>query len=83
MNMETARRRAAERLAPVLMTAFVTALALLPLVLPNGAPRNEIEGPMTIVILCGLVTSTLLNPAVLPTLALRYGRLEYDVVQTK
>lgn len=44
---------------------------------------NEIEGPMTIVILCGMVTSTLLNLAVLPTLALRYGRLDYEVVQTK
>jgi len=56
------------------MTALVTALALLPLAVTSGAPGNEIEGPMAIVILGGLLTSTALNLIVLPTLALRYGR---------
>lgn len=74
-NLDTALRGASERLVPILMTALVTALALLPLALSSGAPGNEIEGPMAVVILGGLVTSTLLNLLVLPTLALRYGRL--------
>lgn len=77
-NMETAVRGASERLVPILMTALVTALALLPLAMTSGAPGNEIEGPMAIVILGGLVTSTALNLIVLPTLALRYGRFERD-----
>ena len=71
---EAARRGASERLVPILMTALVTALGLLPLALYSGAPGNEIEGPMAIVILGGLVTSTVLNLLVLPTLALRFGR---------
>ena len=56
------------------MTAIVTAPGLLPLALGSGEPGKEIEGPMAIVILGGLVTSTALNLIVLPTLALRYGR---------
>jgi Cu/Ag efflux pump CusA len=70
----TALRGASERLGPILMTATVTALALLPLALGSGDPGREIEGPMAIVILGGLATSTLLSLLVLPTLALRYGR---------
>jgi len=73
-GLEAALRGAQERLAPILMTALVTALGLLPLALGAGAPGREIEGPMAIVILGGLVTSTALNLLVLPTLALRYGR---------
>jgi Cu/Ag efflux pump CusA len=72
-NRETAMRGAAERLIPILMTALVTALGLLPLALGSGAAGREIEGPMAIVILGGLVTSTALNLLVLPALALRYG----------
>ena len=49
---------------------------LLPLAIGSGDPGREIEGPMATVILGGLVTSTLLNLLVLPTLALRYGRFE-------
>ena len=71
---EAAMRGAAERLMPILMTATVTGLGLLPLALGSGEAGREIEGPMAIVILGGLVTSTLLNLLVLPTLALRYGR---------
>jgi len=77
-NMDTAVRGASERLVPILMTALVTALALLPLAVTSGAPGNEIEGPMAIVILGGLITSTALNLVVLPTLALRYGRFASD-----
>ncbi|WP_124948963.1 efflux RND transporter permease subunit [Sulfuriferula thiophila] len=73
---DAAIRGAAERLSPILMTALVTALGLLPLALTSGAPGNEIEGPMAAVILGGLITSTLLNLLILPTLALRYGRFE-------
>ena len=71
---EAAMRGASERLVPILMTALVTALGLLPLALGSGEAGREIEGPMAWVILGGLVTSTLLNLLVLPTLALRYGR---------
>jgi CzcA family heavy metal efflux pump len=71
---ETVMRGASERLMPILMTATVTALGLLPLALGTGEAGREIEGPMAIVILGGLATSTVLNLLVLPTLALRYGR---------
>jgi Cu/Ag efflux pump CusA len=71
---KTALRGASERLAPILMTALVTGLGLLPLAIGSGDPGREIEGPMAIVILGGLVTSTVLNLLILPTLALRFGR---------
>jgi CzcA family heavy metal efflux pump len=71
---EAVLRGASERLMPILMTATVTALGLLPLALGSGEAGREIEGPMAIVILGGLITSTALNLLVLPTLALRYGR---------
>ncbi|HWQ54047.1 MAG TPA: efflux RND transporter permease subunit [Bryobacteraceae bacterium] len=74
--MDAAIRGASERLTPVLMTAVVTALGLLPLALGSGKPGKEIEGSMAIVILGGLVTSTALNLLVLPTLTLHYGRFE-------
>lgn len=77
-GLEAALRGAQERLSPILMTALVTALGLLPLAIGSGAPGREIEGPMALVILGGLVTSTALNLLVLPTLALRYGRFERD-----
>jgi Cu/Ag efflux pump CusA len=74
-ELETVLRGATERLVPILMTALVTALGLLPLALGSGEAGREIEGPMAIVILGGLVTSTVLNLLVLPTLALQYGKL--------
>ena len=73
-GLEAALRGAGERLAPILMTALVTGLGLLPLALGSGDPGREVEGPMAVVILGGLITSTLLNLLVLPTLALRFGR---------
>jgi Cu/Ag efflux pump CusA len=75
---ETVLRGAGERLVPILMTAAVTGLGLLPLAIGAGEPGREIEGPMAWVILGGLCTSTLLNLLVLPTLALRYGRFERE-----
>jgi CzcA family heavy metal efflux pump len=72
-GLEAAIRGASERLAPILMTATVTAFGLLPLAIGSGTAGREIEGPMALVILGGLVTSTALNLFVLPTLALRYA----------
>jgi Cu(I)/Ag(I) efflux system membrane protein CusA/SilA len=60
----------------VLMTALMTGLGLLPLAIGSGDPGREIQGPMATIILGGLVTSTLLNLLVLPSLALRYGIFE-------
>jgi Cu/Ag efflux pump CusA len=67
-------RGAKERLAPILMTASATGLALVPLAFAGSLPGHEIEHPMAVVILGGLVTSTLLNLFVLPSLYLRFGR---------
>lgn len=75
-DARAAVRGARERLVPILMTACVTALALLPLALRSGEAGNEVEGPMAIVIIGGLITSTVLNLLVLPTLALRFGRFD-------
>jgi CzcA family heavy metal efflux pump len=70
---ELVLRGAEERLVPILMTASCAALALLPLALAGNAPGHEIEHPMAIVILGGLVTSTALNLLVLPALYARFG----------
>jgi len=67
-------RGSRERLAPILMTALATGLALLPLVISGNRPGHEIEYPLAVVILGGLVTSTLLNLFVLPPLYLRFGQ---------
>ena len=66
-------RGARERLAPILMTATTTGLALVPLVIAGSIPGNEIEHPLAVVVLGGLVTSTLLNLFVVPSLYLRFG----------
>ncbi len=65
---------ALERLAPILMTALATGLALVPLVVAGSIPGHEIEHPMAVVILGGLLTATVLNLFVLPTLYLRFGK---------
>ena len=72
-NLETTIRGASERLIPILMTASVTALGLLPLALGSGEAGREIEGPMAVVILGGLLTSSVLNLLVMPTLALHWS----------
>jgi CzcA family heavy metal efflux pump len=66
-------RGARERLAPILMTAITTGVALLPLAVAGEIPGHEIEYPMAVVILGGLVTSTLLNLFVVPSLYLKFG----------
>src|SRR5262249_38585232 len=66
-------RGARERLAPVVMTALVAALGLLPIALGSGEAGREIEGPMAQVILGGLITSTVLDLIVQPILYLRFG----------
>jgi Cu/Ag efflux pump CusA len=71
---ELALRGAIERLSPILMTALATGLALVPLVVAGDVPGHEIEYPMSIVILGGLVGSTLLNLFVVPSLYLRFGK---------
>jgi Cu/Ag efflux pump CusA len=58
------------------MTSLVTALGVLPLAIGMNEPGREIEGPMALVILGGLLTSMALNLLILPILALRYGRFE-------
>jgi CzcA family heavy metal efflux pump len=67
-------RGAQERLSPILMTTLATGLALMPLVVTGDIPGHEIEHPLAIVVVGGLVTSTLLNLFVLPSLYLRFGR---------
>jgi Cu/Ag efflux pump CusA len=67
-------RGSEERLAPILMTALATGLALVPIVLGGSRAGYEIEHPLAVVILGGLVTSTLLNLFIVPALYLRYGR---------
>jgi CzcA family heavy metal efflux pump len=65
-----------ERLSPILMTALVTGVGLIPLALGVGEPGKEIQQPMAIVILGGIFTSTFLNMIVIPALYLKYGRAE-------
>jgi len=65
---EAVRRGSLERLSPVLMTALCAGLALVPLVIAGDQPGNEIQAPMGVVILGGLLTSTLLNLFVVPAL---------------
>jgi CzcA family heavy metal efflux pump len=68
-------RGASERLVPILMTALAAGLALVPLALAAGEPGSEIQAPMAMVILCGLVSSTALNMFVVPALYLRFGAI--------
>lgn len=70
------RRGAVERLIPITMTALATALALVPLAFAAGEPGSEIQAPMAVVILAGLLSSTVLNMLVLPALYLRFGSLQ-------
>lgn len=72
-GLDLVLRGAEERLAPILMTALATGLALLPIVLGGTRPGHEIEHPMAVVILGGLITSTVLNLLLLPGLYLKYG----------
>jgi Cu/Ag efflux pump CusA len=69
-------RGAKERLVPVLMTALAAGLALVPIALSAGEPGSEIQAPMAMVIMIGLVSSTTLNMVVVPVLFERFGRAD-------
>ena len=73
-------RGARERVAPILMTAITTGLAIVPLVAFGNIPGHEIEHPMAVVILGGLVTSTLLNLFVVPNLYLWFGKSSSEAI---
>jgi Cu/Ag efflux pump CusA len=73
--LEAVKRVATERLVPILMSALATGLALIPLALAVGQPGSEIQAPMALVILFGLLTSTALNMIVVPALYLRFGQI--------
>ncbi|MCB1747578.1 MAG: efflux RND transporter permease subunit [Gammaproteobacteria bacterium] len=72
-NLTTALRGARERLPAILMTALVTALAMLPLTIDSDNPGREIMGPMAAIIVGGLCSSTVLNLLVMPALLCRFG----------
>jgi len=73
-GLQLVLRGAEERLIPILMTVLTTALALLPLAISGNKPGHEIEYPLAVVIVGGLVTSTFLNLFLLPPLYLLWGR---------
>jgi Cu/Ag efflux pump CusA len=73
---ELVLKGAMERLSPIVMTALVAGLALMPLALSEGKSGRELEQPMAVVILGGLLTSTLLNMVVLPALYLKFGKAQ-------
>lgn len=73
-NLQTAILGAQERLPSILMTALVTALAMLPIAFNSDNPGREIMGPMAAIIIGGLASSTVLNLLLLPSMLLRYGR---------
>jgi CzcA family heavy metal efflux pump len=70
---EAVLRGSVDRLVPILMTALTAALALIPIVVATGEPGNEIQAPMSAVILGGLISSTVLNLLVIPPLFARFG----------
>jgi len=73
-SLETIILATRERVLPILMTALVTALGLAPLALETGQAGREIQGPMALVILGGLITSTLMSLLLLPALIWRFGQ---------
>lgn len=77
--LEAVKRGAEERLVPILMTALAAGLALVPLALAAGQPGSEIQSPMAVVILCGLLSSTVLNMLVVPALYLRFGAVRGEI----
>lgn len=72
-GIELVLRGAEERLSPILMTTLCTALALLPLILPGRVPGHEVEHPMAVAILGGIITSSFLSLFIVPVLYLRFG----------
>jgi Cu/Ag efflux pump CusA len=75
-NFDTVLFGAQQRLPSILMTALVTILAMLPSAVNSDNAGREIMGPMAAIIIGGLVSSTILNLLLLPTLLLHYGRFK-------
>jgi Cu/Ag efflux pump CusA len=75
-NLDTAIRGAQERLPSILMTALVTALAMLPIAVDSDNPGREIMGPMAAIIIGGLASSTILNLLIMPTVMLKFGHFK-------
>lgn len=73
-NLEVAIQGAKERLPSILMTALVTALAMLPIAINSDNPGREIMGPMAAIIIGGLASSTILNLLIMPAIMLKFGR---------
>jgi CzcA family heavy metal efflux pump len=73
-NLEVAIQGAQERLPSILMTALVTALAMLPIAIDSDNPGREIMGPMAAIIIGGLASSTILNLMIMPTVMLKFGK---------
>lgn len=75
-NLDVAIQGAQERLPSILMTALVTALAMLPIAINSDNPGREIMGPMAAIIIGGLASSTILNLLVMPAVMLKFGRFQ-------
>jgi Cu/Ag efflux pump CusA len=75
-------RGALERLSPIVMTTLTTIVAVLPLIVQGSVPGHEVEHPMAVVILGGMITSTLLNLFVVPSLYLRFGASRPSAIET-
>ncbi len=69
---EAIRQGSMEKLSPILMTALTAGLALVPLALAGDRPGNEIQSPLAVVVLGGLLSSTFLNMVAVPALCSRY-----------
>jgi Cu/Ag efflux pump CusA len=82
-NLATATRGAQERLTSILVTALVTALAMLPIAVGSDNPGREIMGPMAAVIIGGLASSTMLNLLIMPAIMLHYGRFDREQALVK
>jgi Cu/Ag efflux pump CusA len=75
-NLPTVIEGAQDRLPSILMTALVTALAMLPIAINSDNPGREVMGPMAAIIIGGLASSTVLNLLLLPGVLLRYGKFK-------
>jgi Cu/Ag efflux pump CusA len=75
-NLDVAIQGAQERLPSILMTALVTALAMLPIAINSDNPGREIMGPMAAIIIGGLASSTILNLLIMPTIMLKFGKFK-------
>lgn len=80
-NLNTAIKGANERLPSILMTALVTALAMLPIAFDSDNAGREIMGPMASIIIGGMASSTILNLLIMPTVMLKFGKFKTKQIQ--